>query len=240
MRIPLWLEMNGRRVLVVGGGSVGTRRALMFRRAGAEVRVVAKWFSGKLAEEAERDEGIRLVEADAGNMEALEPHIEWADIVVIATDNEEVNRKAWSLAKKHRKWVNDATNAERTEVVVPYAGEVFDGGLRVAVTSEGKTGVAARNALKRIIKCLEEDNALKTLYEAMKRLKPVLKKHVATAKQRIPIYYEVEEQIHPLIEQGKPLDQVLEAIAAYLEKRLAQLGAKTSREQLLQELRQSQ
>ncbi len=236
MRIPLWLEMSSRRVLVVGGGNVGTRRALMFRGAGAEVRVVAKWFSNKLVEAAKKDNGIKLIEADAGNEEELEPHVEWADIVVIATDNEEVNNLVWRLAEKHRRWVNDATNAERTQVVVPYMGEVYNGGLKVAVTSEGRTGVAARNALQKILECLERDEELRLLYDVMARLKPVLKRHVAVAKQRVPIYYEVEELVKPLIEKRKPLRKILEDVASYLAKRLGEIGVRAEKEQLLQEL----
>ncbi len=236
MRIPLWLEMSNRRVLVVGGGNVGTRRALMFRRAGAEVRVVAKWFSDKLAEAAKKDNGIRLIEADAGNEEELEPHVEWADIVVIATDNEGVNNLVWRLAEKHRRLVNDATNAERTQVVVPYMGEAYNGGLKVAVTSEGRTGVAARNALQRILKCLERDEELRLLYDVMARLKPVLKKHVPIAKQRIPLYYEVEDLVKPLITKLEPMDEILGRIADYLSNRFKEMGLRVDRDQLIQEL----
>ena len=236
MRIPLWLEMSNRHVLVIGGGNVGTRRALMFRNAGATVRVIAKWFSPRLAEAASKDPGIELIEADAGDEKLLEKHIMWADIVVIATDNEQVNSLVWRIARQHRRWVNDATNAERTEVVVPYMGEVYSGGLKVAVTSEGRTGVAARNALQKILNCLEEDKELRTLYEVMARLKPVLKKHIRVAKQRIPVYYEVEEIVKPLIEEGKPLKEILSAVAKHLENIIRSNGGNVSREQLLQEL----
>lgn len=236
MRIPLWLEMNNRRVLVIGGGNVGTRRALMFRNAGAIVRVIAKWFSPRLVEAAGKDPGIELVEADAGNEKLLEKHIEWADIVVIATDNEEINNKVWRITQRYRRWVNDATNAERTEVVVPYAGEVYGGGLKIAVTSEGRTGVAARNALQKLIECLEDDEELRTLYEVMARLKPVLKKHLRVAKQRIPVYYKVEEIVKPLIRERKPLREILFVVANYLEEIIRSQGVNISKDQLLQEL----
>ena len=91
-----------------------------------------------------------------------------------------------------RKWINDATNAERTEVVVPYEGTVFDG-LRFAVTSEGKSGVAARWARDRIKRCLEGDLELRTLFEAMTYAKQFMKKIIPDAKKRFPIYFEIEE-----------------------------------------------
>ena len=192
LRIPLWLEMEGRRVLVVGGGNVGTRRALKFLEAGARVRVLSLYFSDLLRREASRNPRLELVEGDASREDVVREHVGWADIVVIATDKPEVNELVWSIAKSMRKWVNDATNAERTEVVVPYEGEVF-GGLRFAVTSEGKSVVAARLARDRVKRCLERDLELKTLFEAMTYAKQFMKKAIPDAKKRFPIYFEIEK-----------------------------------------------
>ncbi|KSW11484.1 hypothetical protein CF15_01135 [Pyrodictium occultum] len=193
MRVPLWVEMSGRRVLVVGGGGVGTRRALWFRRAGAIVRVVGLQFSGELEDRARSDPGLELIRMDASDAEGLRGHVEWADIVVVATDNPRVNETVWRLARSLRRWVNDATDAARTEIVVPYTLDLYGGGLRVAVTTEGRTGVAARHARDRIRDCLESDARLQALYEAMWRVKPVLKTLIPRAKDRVPIYYRVEE-----------------------------------------------
>jgi len=191
LRVPLWLEFKGRRVLVVGGGRVGTRRALKFLDAGAEVKVLSLWFSDELRRRAREDKRLVLVEGDAGDEELLDELIRWADMVVIATDNPEVNEKVWRIAEKYRRWVNDATNAERTEVVVPYEAEVH--GLRIAVTSEGKTGVAARHARDRIVEVLSRDVEIKTLYDAMKEAKKILKATISNAKQRFPIYFKIEK-----------------------------------------------
>ena len=192
MRIPLWLEMRDKRVLVVGGGNVGTRRALKFLEAGAHVRVLSLYFSDTLREESSRNPRLELVEGDASREDVVREHVGWADIVVIATDKPEINSLVWNIAKSMRKWINDATNAERTEVVVPYEGTVFDG-LRFAVTSEGKSGVAARWARDRIKRCLEGDLELRTLFEAMTYAKQFMKKIIPDAKKRFPIYFEIEE-----------------------------------------------
>lgn len=192
MRIPLWLEMKGKRVLVVGGGNVGTRRALKFLEAGAHVRVLSLYFSDTLREEASKNPRLELVEGDASREDVVREHVGWADIVVIATDKPEINSLVWNIAKSMRKWINDATNAERTEVVVPYEGTVFDG-LRFAVTSEGKSGVAARWARDRIKRYLESDLELRTLFEAMTYAKQFMKKIIPDAKKRFPIYFEIEE-----------------------------------------------
>ncbi len=190
MRIPLWIEASTLRVLVVGGGNVGTRRALKFHDAGAEVRVLSLWFTDKLVEAAKRSKRISLIKASAEDIELLEENVKWADIIVIATDNPKVNELVWDIALKYRKLVNDATNAKRTHIVVPYEGEVH--GIRIAVTSEGRSGIAARWARDRIINYLERDYVVKTLYDVMSSVKLVLKKLLPVAKKRIPIYFEIE------------------------------------------------
>ncbi|ALL00240.1 siroheme synthase [Pyrodictium delaneyi] len=229
VRVPLWLEMSGRRVLVVGGGSVGTRRALWFRQAGAAVRVVGLSFSEELRRQAEEDESLELVELDASDTEALGPHVEWADIVVIATDNPGVNEAVWRLARELRRWVNDATDAERTEIVVPYTLELYGGGLRVAVTTEGRTGVAARHARDKIRECLEGDRGLETLYEAMWRVKPVLKRLIPRAKDRVPIYYRIDEdpEFRDAVERGS-LEEALRAAARVIAQEAQRLGIDAS------------
>ncbi len=224
MRVPLWLEFGGRRVLVVGGGRVGTRRALKFLRAGAEVRVLSLWFSDELRREASRNPRLVLVKADASDEQLLDELVKWADMVVIATDNREVNEKVWRMAEKYRKWVNDATDAERTQVVVPYEGEVH--GLRFAVTSEGKTGVAARHARDRIGEWLSRDRELQALYDAMKEAKKILKATIPDAKKRFPIYFEIEKdaEFMEAVRRGdveaavRRAKEIIEAEASRLQK----------------------
>jgi len=217
-RLPLWLELAGRRVLVVGGGRVGTRRALMFAEAGAEVRVVGLAFSREL-EEAARRGRVELVELDASREEALRPYIEWADIVVAATSEPRVNEAVWRLARGARKWVNDATDAARTEIVVPYRAVFLGGALEVAVTTQGRSGVVARHALERIKSCLEGDTVLEKLYEAMWRVKPVLKALLPDGRARFPIYFRAEEAVLEAIEGGgDPLRAAARAVAEALRE----------------------
>ncbi len=212
-RLPLWVEMSGRRVLVVGGGRVGTRRALMFRGAGAEVTVVGLGFSGELVERARGDPGLRLVEMDARDEARLEELVKWADIVVVATPSSEVNDLAWRLARRHRRWVNDATDASRTEIVVPYRLSLLGGALEVAVTTEGRSGVVARHAKDKIRRCLEGDRELETLYEAMWRIKPVLKALIPDGRRRFPVYFEAEKRVLEAIASGGGVEEALHAAA---------------------------
>ncbi len=60
MRVPLFIEFSGRNVLVVGGGGVGTRRAIKFLLAGANVRVLSLEFSSELLRYAEQGKVVLI------------------------------------------------------------------------------------------------------------------------------------------------------------------------------------
>ena len=189
MRIPLWVEASKLNVIVFGGGSVGTRRALHFLRAGARVTVVSLDFRPELVEEAESNPRLRLVKGDAKTLD-LDELMRDADIAVIAVPDEEARRRIWEAAEKHHVLVNDATDAQATDVVVPY--EAVIGGLRVAVTSEGKSGVAARHALEKIKRLLEGDTEIHTMLEALWWAKRYMKQRIPDGRKRFPIYFEIE------------------------------------------------
>ena len=53
-RFPLFVDLAGRRAVVVGGGTVGLRRGEVLRRFGAEVTVISPTLAGSA-------EGIRHV-----------------------------------------------------------------------------------------------------------------------------------------------------------------------------------
>ena len=191
MKLPLFIEFNGLKVLVVGGGNVGTRRALKFLNAGAEVKVVSTAFSSELEKQAANNNRLSLRNLHVKTGEEAREFINWADIVVVATNDSRINRNILFTARSMGKLVNNATDSENTDIVVPF--ELNIEGLRIAVTSEGKAGVVARKAMERIKKSLEKDVELKTMMKAMSRAKKYLKENIEDPKRRIPIYFIIEE-----------------------------------------------
>lgn len=210
MRIPLYIEFSGKNVLVIGGGGVGTSRAKKFLSAGANVRVLSLDFSKEL-----KELGVELVKGDARDVKTLEEHIKWCDLVTVAIPDIGINNVVVELARKYGALANLANDAERTEVVVPFDGEVE--GIKFAVTTEGKSGVVARAVRDRFKKLLEEDSEIKNLLKAMDFLKKYMKENNIPVNVRMMMYFAVssDEEFRNLVREGR-VEEAEEFAVRYL------------------------
>jgi precorrin-2 dehydrogenase/sirohydrochlorin ferrochelatase len=217
VRIPLFIEFNGRNVLVIGGGGVGTRRAVKFLLAGANVRVLSLEFSNELMHYAEQGK-IELMRGDVNNEELLRKSIEWADLVVIATNDPTINERVREVARDLRKFFNDATNAEETEVVVPFESEI--NGIRIAVTTEGLSGIVARRTLDKIMNFLREDEELMNMARVWYAVKSRLKEVVSDVRTRLSLYMELDndEKFNELARKGL-VDEALNYVMRRISSR---------------------
>jgi precorrin-2 dehydrogenase/sirohydrochlorin ferrochelatase len=98
--LPIGLHADDLTVLVVGGGSVGMRKARAFATAGARVRVVAPEIAAEPGDHSGRIEIVRR--------EFIDEDVEPADLVVVATANPVVNAHVTQLARSKGRLVNRA------------------------------------------------------------------------------------------------------------------------------------
>ncbi len=212
MRIPLYIDFSGKNVLVIGGGGVGTSRARKFREAGANVRVMSLQFSEEL-----EDLDVELVQGDARDERLLEEQIKWCDLVTVAIPETGINKKVIHFARKHKSLVNLANDAEKTEVVVPFEGEVE--GIKFAVTTEGKSGIVARIVRDRIAEMLECDEETLNLLKAMDFLKKYMKQNEIPVKVRMKMYFAVsgDDEFRRLVKEGK-VEEAKEYALRFLEE----------------------
>ena len=142
MYYPLFVEMENRRCLFVGGGNVALRKARTLCRFGARITVVAP----------EVDEGFRGLKAKICRREFCEEDLEGAELVVAATDNRELNAYIASLCRKRR--IPD--NAGREGSV--FFGAVFAEEETVAaVSTNGKDPAKAARIRDGLWRALEEE-----------------------------------------------------------------------------------
>lgn len=184
MRIPMFIEMNGFRVLIVGGGEEGTKKARRFSEHGAEVRVLSMDFTDQLLNMRGR---VELIRADASDRHLLERLIEESDLVVYTIgDRPDIEKTVEEIARSKRKLLNLATDAERTQVVMPIEERVGD--MRVAVTSEGKSTLVVKEAAKRIADFLREQRDIMAMLEVMGHLKRYMRERGVPFDRRMELY----------------------------------------------------
>lgn len=136
-RLPLFLDLRGRRVVVVGAGAVAARRTARLRTAGAFVVVVAT---------ALRD----AVEADEVHERAfVATDLDGAWLALGCTDVAEVNEAVAVAARERGIWCVRADDAVASDAWLPAAAAVDE--IDVAVTAGGdpKRAAAIRDGIAR-------------------------------------------------------------------------------------------
>ena len=128
MRFPLFLDLSGRDVLVVGGGAVAARRTRALREAGARVVVVAP----DVATEVEADD-VRRREFRSDDVAGM-----W--LVVAATDSTQVNTDVATAAEGQGIWCVRSDDAMTSPAWMAAVGRVDD--VEVAVSAGGDPGRA--------------------------------------------------------------------------------------------------
>jgi siroheme synthase-like protein len=132
------IALHGERItaVVVGGGSVGTRKALALADAGAQVRVVSPVVT------AELDEAERLRRITIAREAYRSDHLERATLVIAATDSREVNAQVALDANSRGKLVNitDYPDEGNFHTMAMHRS----GDVTIAVTAGGVPGAAAR------------------------------------------------------------------------------------------------
>lgn len=208
---PLYVDLRGFNVVIFGGGSVGTRRARYFLEAGARVKVVAREFKNELYA---LSPPIELLRKTLISDESIEELVGEADIVVIATDNNELNNRIFNIASRMKKLINNATDHTKGNVIIPFTGEALDGRLKFAVTSLGSSGIAARVARDLIKNILDHNNEISVLYDSLAVIKKALKKCLPDAKRRVKLYFTIESDTsyQNAVRQGSVGDAVMAAI----------------------------
>jgi siroheme synthase-like protein len=133
---PIFLEMTGRRCLVIGGGAVAERKIAGLLEAGAHINVISPEVSAAIQGWCNQQEltltGRRYREGDLADF----------PIVFVATHDRDVNERVYREGRRCGAWVNAADDPAHCDFILP---SVFRRGLlTVAVSSGGGSPALAR------------------------------------------------------------------------------------------------
>lgn len=133
---PIFLDLHDRPCIVIGGGSVATRKIKNLLKAGAQVTVISP----------ETSEEIKQL-ASGNKITVFERHYESTDIaiaflIIAATDNKKVNAEIASLANNANTPVNVADDSSLCSFIFP---SVLDRSpVTIAISTGGASPVLAR------------------------------------------------------------------------------------------------
>lgn len=130
-RYPVALDLDGRRCLVVGGGTVGARKVRGLLVVGAHVTIIAPEASPELRQAAADRRLSWLPHRFTPGDLAPDRSGRWG-FVVAATDDRSVNARVVAAATAVGVWANDATAADGGPAALPAVHR--DGPVTVAPT----------------------------------------------------------------------------------------------------------
>lgn len=167
MGFPVALKIKGKRVLIVGGGDVAVRKFLkVLEFKPYSVKVIAKNISEKIRTKERDSVKVELIER-----EFKDEDIKQFDIVFVATDDEELNRKVAEKTKHQKTLVNVADNPELCDFFMP--AMIKNGALLISVSTGGATpsfSAALKKLIQQKLPIDEFSRALGPVSEMRRRL----------------------------------------------------------------------
>ncbi len=143
MFYPAFIDVTGRRCLVVGGGPVATEKTEKLLASGARIRLV----SPALTPDLDRLVALGAVDEFHGRPYRT-GDLDDCFLVIAATSDEAANRHVWADAEERRMLANVVDVPELCNFIVPSIMRHSE--LAVAVSTGGASPVVARRVRQRI------------------------------------------------------------------------------------------
>ena len=209
--LPISLQPNGRRAVIVGGGDVAARKAESIAAAGFPIFVIAERIDDRLR--------AVLIESGSAHEQRSYDARDLADaaLVVAATDDSEVNARIVADARAARVLVCDAQNPGRGDFTMPATQRL--GTLTIGVDSGGGAPAFSRRVVRDLAAALGAPYA--DALETLAQMRDYVKETFAP-EERAPILRGLAEY---------PIDQLAAApvtlVCATRESKLATIQSRS-------------
>ena len=171
---PIFIDVENRDVLIIGGGAVCARKAETMMRYGARVTIVAPEVTDEISGWA-NDGRIKLT-----RKEYDEADLEGASIVIASTDDACINGRIARDCRRRKIPVNVVDVTHLCEFIVPAI--VQQGSIQLAVSTGGKSPALARTLKENLQKFVGPEYA--ELNDLLGTLRPAAKKVLPTDADR--------------------------------------------------------
>jgi len=190
---PVFLDLAGRLVVVIGGGVIAQGKVAGLLAAAARVRLIAPTLTDELH-----------TLARAGRVDYLaRPYapgdLAGADLVIGATNDRAVNAQIWQDATEAHIWVNVVDDPPHCTFIAPSVARRGD--LTVAVSTGGKAPVLAVRVREQIEALLGDEHA--HFLELAGRLRAPMAERHPGFEDRKRLWYEiVDSEVLAALKRG--------------------------------------
>ena len=148
---PMFLNIGGKRCIVVGGGQVALRKVRTLLEHGADIEVISPELCPELTELS------RQGKISASYRQYQSGDLQKALIAVAATNDTDINQRVVKEARSEGVLVNVADDLENSDFIVP--SYTRRGGVTIAVSTAGKSPALARKIRTRLEQELGDEYA---------------------------------------------------------------------------------
>jgi siroheme synthase-like protein len=146
---PIYLDLNGRDALVVGGGAVAEGKALQLIEAGARVTIVSPELTEALRAAADREEITHI------NGSFIDENLNGVFLVISATDDRKVNEKVAKAARERGLLCNVVDQPDLCDFITPAL--VTRGELQISVSTGGGSPTLTQRVKREIAALIGEE-----------------------------------------------------------------------------------
>ena len=153
MWFPLFINLENKKILVIGGGKVATKKIEKILEYGADITVVTE---NVVEEKLLQLENIKIennqkIENDKAKIEKL---VKGYFLVIAATDNEELNENIANVCDSNGMLINNVSSKVKMNAM--FGGIVKNSEFQIAISTNGKNCKRSRAMKSEIQKVLDK------------------------------------------------------------------------------------
>jgi siroheme synthase-like protein len=190
---PLFVDLRGRRCVVVGGGAAAQAKVAALLECGADVVVVSPQVTETLRHWATEGR-LRWVPRPYRRGD-----LQGAWLVISASEDRSVNEAVWGEAQQRRVWLNAVDDLRHCSFIAPAVHR--QGDLVVAVCTSGKAPALAVRLRDRFAEQLGPEYG--EFLELVGEVREEVARRVPSLAERAALWYRiVDSEILDLLRQG--------------------------------------
>jgi len=148
---PVSIDLNNKNVLIIGAGKIALRKVDTLLNYNCNIVVITKEVLEEKFLELEKNNKIKILK----NQEFEEKFLENIFLVVVATDNETLNKKISQLCMSKNILVNNVTSKDDMNVRFASIYEKNDIQIAISGNANPKKAVEIKNKIKNIFEKLK-------------------------------------------------------------------------------------